>query len=99
MKSIFDSRLRQFILFTFVLKPLHKIYNFTIFTVSFKQMAKILGEKILSVNDGKIMQGKLSDNNISTKSSKTKPATIVMYVCGNCKNPKRGKKTKQKWII
>ena len=98
MKNIFDSRLRQFILFTFVLKLLHKIF-FTIFTVSFKQKAKILWEKILSVNDGKIIQSKLSDNKISTKSSKTKLDTAVMYVCGNCKNPKHVKKTKQKWII
>ena len=60
---------------------------------------KSCGKNILSLNDGKMIQGKLSDNNISTKSSKTKPDTIVMYVCGNCKNPKRVKKTKQKWII
>ena len=98
MKNIFDSRLSQFILFTFVLKPLHKIF-FTIFTVSFKQKGKILWEKILSVSDSKIIQGKLSDKNISTKSSKTKPDTILMYVCGSSKNPKRVKKTKQKWII
>ena len=58
---------------------------------------KSCGKKILSVNDNKIIQGKLSDNSISTKSRKTKPDTIVMYVCGNCKNPKRVKKTKQKW--
>ena len=98
MKNIFDSRLYQFILFTFVLKPLHKIF-FIIFTVNFKQETQILWEKIFSVNDSKIIQGKLSGNNISTNSSKTKPDTIVMYVCGNCKNPKRVKKTKQKWII
>ena len=97
MKNIFDSRLCQFILFTFVLKLLHKIF-FTIFTVSNKKL-KSSGKKILSVNGGKIIQGKLSNNNISTNSSKTKPDTIVMYVCGNCKNPKRVKKTKQKWII
>ena len=60
---------------------------------------KSCGKKILSVNDGKIIQGKLSDNNISTKSSETKPDTILMYVCGNCKNPKRLKKTKQINII
>ena len=72
---------------------------FTIFTVSFKQKLKFCGKKILSVNDSKIVQGKLSDNNISTKSSKTKPDIILMYVCGSCKNPKRVKKTKQKWII
>ena len=46
MKNIFDSRPCQFILFTFVLKPLHKIF-FTFFTVSFKQKAKILLEKNL----------------------------------------------------
>ena len=39
MKNIFDSRLYQFILFTFVLKPLHKIF-FKIFTVSLKRKAK-----------------------------------------------------------
>ena len=44
MKNIFNSRLYQFILFVFVLKPLHKIF-FTIFTVNFKQKAKILWEK------------------------------------------------------
>ena len=43
---------------------------FTIFTVSFTQKAKILWEKNFTVNDSKIIQGKLSDNNISTKSSK-----------------------------
>ena len=98
MKNIFDSRFYQFILFTFVLKPLHKIV-FTNFTENFKQKAKILWEKNLSMNDSKIIQGKLSDSNISIKSSKTKPDTIVMYVCDNCKNPKRVQKTKQKWII
>ena len=46
MKNISDSCLCQFILFTFVLKPLHKI-SFTIFTDSFKQKTKILWEKNL----------------------------------------------------
>ena len=46
MKNIFDSRLYQFILFTFVLKPLDKIF-FTLFTVHSKQKAKILWEKNL----------------------------------------------------
>ena len=46
MKNIFDSRIYQFMLFTFVLKPLHKIF-FTIFTVSFKQKDKILQEQNL----------------------------------------------------
>ena len=46
MKNIFDSRFYQFILFTFVLKPLYKIF-FTIFTVNFKQKTKILLEKNL----------------------------------------------------
>ena len=48
------------------------------------------------MNDSKITLDKLIDNNISTKenqetyqSRKTKPDTIVTYVCGNCKNPKR----------
>ena len=59
----------------------------------------LVGKKIFSVNNSKIIQGKLNDNNISTKSSKTKPDTIAMYVCGNWKNPKRVTKTKQKWII
>ena len=40
LKNVLDSRLYQFILFTFVLKPLHKIF-FTNFT------AKILWEKNL----------------------------------------------------
>ena len=71
MKNTFDLRLYQFILFTFVLKPLHKIF-FIIFTVNFKQKTKVLWEKIFSVNDSKTIQGKLSDNNISTKSRKTK---------------------------
>ena len=59
---------------------------------------KSCGRKIFIVNDSKIIQGKLSDNNISTKSSKTKPDAIVMYVCVNCKNPKHVTKTKQKQI-
>ena len=46
MKDIFDSHLCQFNLFTFVVKPLHKIF-LTIFTVGFKQKAKILWEKNL----------------------------------------------------
>ena len=46
MKNIFDSILYQFILFTFALKPLHKIF-FTIFTVNFKQMTEVLWEKNL----------------------------------------------------
>ena len=46
MKNIFDSCLYQFILFTFALKPLHKIF-FKIFTVNFKQKVKILWEKNL----------------------------------------------------
>ena len=46
LKNIFDSRLYQFIVFTFLLKPLHKIF-FTIFTVNFKQKVKILWEKNL----------------------------------------------------
>ena len=88
MKNIFDSILYQFILFTFVLKP------YIIFFLQFLQLIsnkrlKSCGKKIFSVNNSKIIQGKLSDNNISTKSSKTKLDTIVMYVCGNCKNPKR----------
>ena len=98
MKNIFDSRLYQFILFTFVLKPLLKYFLEFLQLISNKRL-KSCGKKIFSVNDNKIIQGKLSDNNISTKSSKTKPDTIVMYVCGNCKKPKRVKKTKQKWII
>ena len=59
---------------------------------------KSCGKKIFSVNDSKIIQSKLSDNNISAKSSKIKPGTIVMYVCINCIKPKRVTKTKQKWI-
>ena len=55
-------------------------------------------EKISSANDSKLIQGKLGGNNISTKSRKRKPDTIVVYVCGNCKNPKRVTKIKQKWI-
>ena len=39
LKNIFDSRLYQFIAFTFLLKPLHKIF-FTIFTVGLKQKVK-----------------------------------------------------------
>ena len=96
MKNIFDSRLYQFILFTFVLKLLHNFF-FTIFTVNFKQ--KACGKKIFSVDDNKIIQGKLSDNNISTNSSKTKPDTIIMHICANYKNAKRVTKTKKKWII
>ena len=46
MKNTFDLRLYQFILFTFVLKPLHKIF-FKSFTVNFKQKVKILWEKNL----------------------------------------------------
>ena len=46
MKNIFDSILYQFILFTFVLKPYINFF-FTIFTVNFKQKAKILWEKNL----------------------------------------------------
>ena len=46
MKNTFDLRLYQFILFTFVLKPLHKIF-LKIFTVNFKQKVKILWEKNL----------------------------------------------------
>ena len=46
MENIFASRLYQFISFKFVIKPLHKIF-FTIFTVNFKQKAKILWEKSL----------------------------------------------------
>ena len=44
VKDIFDSRLYQFIAFTFILKPLHKVF-FTIFTVGLKQKIKILWEK------------------------------------------------------
>ena len=40
LKNTFDSRLYQFIAFTFLLKPLHKIF-FTIFTVGLKQKVKI----------------------------------------------------------
>ena len=95
MENIFDSRLYQFILFTFVLKPLLKYFLQFLQLISNKRL-KSCGKKIFSVNDSKIIQGILSENNISTKSSKTKPDTIVMYVCGNCKNPKRVIKTKQK---
>ena len=52
-------------------------------------MLKPCGKKIFSVNNSKTIQGKLSNNNISTKSSKTKPDTILMCVCDNCKNPNR----------
>ena len=96
MKNIFDSRLYQFILFIFVLKPLHKIFFLQLLQLSSNKRLKSCGKKIFSVNDSKIIQVKLSHNNISTKSSKTKPDIIVMYVCGNCKNPKHVKTTKQK---
>ena len=46
LENIFDSRLYQFIVFIFLLKPIHKIL-FTIFTVKFKQKVKILCEKNL----------------------------------------------------
>ena len=46
LKNICDSRLYQFIVFTFVLKPLHKIF-FTIFTFNFKQKVKTSWEKNL----------------------------------------------------
>ena len=52
LKNIFDSRLYQFILFTFVFKLLHKIF-FKIFTVNFTLKVKILWEKIFSMNDSK----------------------------------------------
>ena len=48
------------------------------------------------MNDSKIIQDKLIDNNISTKSRNTKPDTIIIYVYGNCKNPKVFTKTKKK---
>ena len=50
LKNIFNSRLYQSMEFTFLLKPLHKVF-FTIFTINFKQEVKILWEKIFSVND------------------------------------------------
>ena len=47
LKNIFDSCLYEFIAFTFLLKPLHKLF-FTIFTVALKRMVKIWwGEKSL----------------------------------------------------
>ena len=46
LKHIFDSRLYQFIAFTFLLKPLHKIFS-TIFALGLKQNVKILWEKSL----------------------------------------------------
>ena len=48
------------------------------------------------MNDSKIIQDKLIDNNISTKSRNIKPDAIVMYVYGNCKIPKVCTKTKKK---
>ena len=66
LKNIFDSRPYQFTAFTFLLKPLHKIF-FTAFAVNLKQKVKMSWEKIFCVNDSKIIYGKLIDNNISTK--------------------------------
>ena len=45
LKNIFDSRLYQFIAFTFYLEPSHKIFFIT-FTVGLKQNVKILWEEI-----------------------------------------------------
>lgn len=50
LKSIFDSRLYQFLPFTFLLKQLHKII-FTILKVGLKQKLKILWKKTFSLND------------------------------------------------
>ena len=51
LRNNFNSRIYEFIAFTFLLKPLNKIF-FTIFTVKFKQKLKnLVGKKILSVND------------------------------------------------
>ena len=87
MKNIFDPRLYQFILFTFVLKPLHKRF-FKFLQLISNNRLKSCRKKNFTVDDSEIIQGKLSKKNISTKSKKTKPDTIVMYVCGICKNPK-----------
>ena len=98
MKNIFDLGLYQFILFTFVLNRYRKDFLQFLQLISNNRL-KSCRNKNSTVNDSKIIQGKLSKKNISTKSRKTKPDTIVMYVCGICKNPKSCNKTKQKWII
>ena len=50
LKNIFDSRLYQFIVFIFLLKPLHKIF-LTIFTVNFKQKME---DCYARLHDGKL---------------------------------------------
>ena len=59
MKNIFDPRLYQFILFTFVLKPLHKRF-FKFLQLISNNRLKSCRKKNFTVDDSKILQGKLS---------------------------------------